>query len=168
MRSHTGACLSLGTGAVLSLSCKQKLVTKSSTEAKLVGVDNAMTFVMWAKYFFEAQAADLSENSKLKCLGKQNIIEQDNTSAIQLESNGKRSSTRCTKHIDIRYFYVTDKVKDGTVQVTYKPTTDVPGNYLTKSLTGSLFTKYWATLLGLESYDDYHLVYKRYKTILDV
>ena len=54
MRSHTDACLSLGTGAVLSLSCKQKLITKNSTEAELVGIDDVMTFVMWAKYFFEA------------------------------------------------------------------------------------------------------------------
>ena len=118
MRSHTGACLSLGTGAVLSLLCKQKLVTKSSTEAELVGVDDTMTFVMWAKYFFEAQAVDLPENPKLKDLDKHNIIEQDNTSAIQLERNGKRYSMRQTKHINIQYFYVTDKIKDRTVQVT--------------------------------------------------
>ena len=53
-------------------------------------------------------------------LGKHNLIEKNNTSAIQLEQNGKHSSTQQTKHIDIRYFYVTDKVKDGTVEVTYK------------------------------------------------
>ena len=168
MCSHTEACLSFGTGVVLSLSCKQKLVTKSSTEAELVGVDNTMTFVMWAKYFFEAQAADLPKNSKLKNLGKHNIIEQNNTSALQLERNGKHSSPRQTKHINICYFYVTNKVKDGTVQVTYKPTTEMPSNYLTTSLTDSLFTKHQATLLGLESYDKYPIFYKRYKAIPDV
>lgn len=157
IHSHTRACLSLGIGAVFSLYCKQKLVTKSSIEAELVSDDDTMTFVMWAKYFFEAQAVDLLEHSKLKYLGKQNIIEQDNTSVIQLERNGRRSSTRRTKHINIRYFYVTDKVKDGTVQVTYKPTSEMLSDYLTKSLTGSLFTKHQATLLVLESYDDYHL-----------
>ena len=85
MRSHTGVLLSLGHGTLMSMSCKQKLVTKSSTEAKLVGVDDAMTFTMWAKYFFQDQAKDLPDTSKLKDLGNHNVIEQDNTSAIQLE-----------------------------------------------------------------------------------
>ena len=50
-KSHTGACLTLGHGSILSISSKQKINTKSSTEAELVGVDDAMTFVMWMKHF---------------------------------------------------------------------------------------------------------------------
>ena len=52
-KSYTGACLTLGHGSVLSISAKQKINTKSSTEAELVGVDDAMTFVIWMKHFFE-------------------------------------------------------------------------------------------------------------------
>ena len=85
MRSHIGASLSLGHGTLMSMSCKQKLVTKSLTEAKLVGVDNVMAFVMWAKYFFQDKAKDLPDTSILKDLGNYNGIEQDNTGAIQLE-----------------------------------------------------------------------------------
>ena len=44
MRSHAGAVMTLGKGAALSPSTKQKLNTKSSTEAELVGVDDTMTF----------------------------------------------------------------------------------------------------------------------------
>ena len=54
-KSHTGACLTLGHGSVLSISSKQKVNTKSSTKAEFVGVDEAMTFVMWMKHFFESQ-----------------------------------------------------------------------------------------------------------------
>ena len=36
-KSHTGACLTLGHGSVLSISAKQKINTKSSTKAELVG-----------------------------------------------------------------------------------------------------------------------------------
>ena len=46
MKSHTGACLTLGYGSLLSLSSKQKINTKSSTEAELLGVDDAITFHM--------------------------------------------------------------------------------------------------------------------------
>ena len=52
-KSNTGACLTLGHGSVLSISTKQKINTKSSTKAQLIGVDDDMTFVMWMKNFFE-------------------------------------------------------------------------------------------------------------------
>ena len=42
MRSQTGGCMSMGGGAVLSVSKQQKLTTKSSTEAELVAVDDVM------------------------------------------------------------------------------------------------------------------------------
>ena len=50
-RSHTCALLTLEKGAVLSLSCKQKLNSKSSTEAEIIGVDDAMNFIMWVNLF---------------------------------------------------------------------------------------------------------------------
>ena len=89
-RNHTGKSLTLGQGSIISMLRKQKSVTQSSIDAEFVGLDNAMTFVMWAKYFFEEQAKDLPKNSVLKNLGKRVVIEQDNTSAIQLERKEKR------------------------------------------------------------------------------
>ena len=47
MRSHTGATLTMGKGVLLSMSLKQKINTKGSTEAKLVGVNDAINFVIW-------------------------------------------------------------------------------------------------------------------------
>ena len=67
-KSHTRACLPLGHGSVLSISSKQKINTKSSTEAKLVGVDDAMTFVMWMQYLFESKVRSVDVNSPLKPL----------------------------------------------------------------------------------------------------
>jgi hypothetical protein len=55
MKSHTGATMSLGKGSVYSTSVRQRLNTKSSTEAELVGVDDVMPQVLWTRYFLEAQ-----------------------------------------------------------------------------------------------------------------
>ena len=83
---------------MLSISAKQKINTKSSTEAELVSVDDAMTFVMWMKHFFESQVRSIDANSLLKPLGSNITIKKDNRSAIQLERNGLKSSSKRTKH----------------------------------------------------------------------
>ena len=64
-KSHTGACLTLEHGSILSISAKQKINTKSSTEDELIGVDDAMTFSMWMKHFFESQVRSVNINSPL-------------------------------------------------------------------------------------------------------
>ena len=53
MQSHTGAMLTFGKGAVFSLLNKQKVNSTSSTVAKIIGVDDAMNFVMWVKLFIK-------------------------------------------------------------------------------------------------------------------
>jgi hypothetical protein len=101
MRSHTGAVLTLGQGALMSMSLKQKINTKSSTEAELVGVDDAMNFVKWIQLFVEEQIKSINDDSILKKIGSDVVIEQDNKSTIQLENNGQASSTKRTRHINI-------------------------------------------------------------------
>jgi hypothetical protein len=122
MRSHTGAVLSLGQGALMSMSLKQKINTKSSTEAELVGVDDAMNFVEWIQLFVEQQTKSINDNSILNKIGNDVVIQQDNTSTIQLENNGQQSSTKRTRHINIRNFYVASKIKSGSIRVIYHPT----------------------------------------------
>ena len=46
-RSHTGAVMTLGEGSIIAMSRKQKLNTRSSTEAELVGADDAATTILW-------------------------------------------------------------------------------------------------------------------------
>jgi hypothetical protein len=148
MRSHTGAVLSLGQGALMSMSLKQKINTKSSTEAELVGVDDAMNFVEWIQLFVEQRIKSINNDSALKKIGCDVVIEQDNTSTIQLENNGKQSSTKRTRHINIRYFYITIKIKNGSVRVIYHPTKQMVSDYLTKPLQGSLFRIHRNSIMG--------------------
>jgi hypothetical protein len=148
MRSHTGAVLTLGQGALMSMSLKQKINTKSSTEAELVAVDDAMNFVEWIQLFVEQQTKLLKDDSIIKKFGCDTIIQQDNTSTIQLENNGQKSSTKRTRHINIRYFYVTSKIKDGSMRVIYHPTKQMVSDYLTKPLQGSLFRAHRNSIMG--------------------
>ena len=70
-----------------------------------------MTFVMRVKHFFESQVRSINVNSPLKPLGSDLTIEQDTTSAIQLDRNGWKSGRKRTKHSNARYFYITDRIK---------------------------------------------------------
>ena len=138
---------------MLSLSTKQKINTKSSTEAELVGVDDAMNFVVWSKLFFDWQSKDYNPSEPTSQIG--NVLLQDNTSAIQLERYGKRSSTKRTRHISIRYFYVTDKLQDKTLTaISYCPTKEMVSDYLSKSLQGSLFWTHRNAIMGINEQDE--------------
>ena len=92
MRNHTGGGITFGRGVLMSCSVKQKLNTTSSTESEVVGAADYLPNTIWLMKFLECQGYKL----------KKSILHQDNESAIKLERNGKRSSSRRTRHIDIR------------------------------------------------------------------
>ena len=165
MRSHTGAMMTFGNGAAISMSTKQKLNTKSSTEAELVGVDDALPFNIWAMYFLKEQGyhAGLAnrgakDGNKMNYLGHRNILYQDNTSSIRLELNGKASSSKRTRHINIRYFLITDRVNKKEINIEYCPTEEMIADYFTKPLQGSLFRRFRNAVLGMT--DSEYLQYK--------
>jgi hypothetical protein len=97
-KSHTGACMSLGCGSLYSTSTKQKINTRSSTEAELVLLDNVILKLLWVKRFMHEQGWKVD----------QNVVFCDNVSSMKLEENGKSSSGKRTCHFDIKYFYITD------------------------------------------------------------
>ena len=53
---HTGAIMTFGSGAVTSFSQKPKNNAKSSTKAKLIGVDDTIPQILWMHYFLEHQS----------------------------------------------------------------------------------------------------------------
>jgi len=78
-------------------------------------------------------------------------IYKDNKSTILLAENGKISSSRLTRHLDTRYFFVCDKIKKGEVKVAFCPTHDMLADYFIKSLQGSLFIRMQDKVLNLPS-----------------
>ena len=138
MRSHTGAVMTLGKGAVVSISSKQKTNARSSTEAELIGVDDIISSVLWTKLFMEAQGLEIEHN----------IIYQDNKSTILLATNGRESAGKRLRHLNIKYFYVTDKIQNKEVEIKYCPTDDMIGDYNTKPLQGSKFVKFKKSIMN--------------------
>jgi len=55
MKSDMGIYMTLGKGAMYTASCKQKLNTKSSTEANLVTLDDLVGQLIWTRHFLAAQ-----------------------------------------------------------------------------------------------------------------
>ena len=117
---------------------KQKLNTSSSTHAELVGVDNFMPKVLWSKLFMEAQGYEI----------KNNVVFQDNKSAILLEKNGQKSSGKRSRALNIRYFFITDQIEKGNVRVEYCSTDRMVSDFMTKPLTGRAFQTHKKTIMG--------------------
>jgi hypothetical protein len=141
MKSQTGGVMTMGEGAAIAASLKQKINTKSSTEAELVAVDDLMGPILWTNYFLQEQG--------YRC--KDTIIYQDNKSAILLEKNGKHSSSKRTKHINVRYFFITDRINNNEVSVMYRPTDEMVADFFTKPLQGQKFIKFRNQILNIKS-----------------
>lgn len=144
-KGQLGGALSFGLGMALIFCRKQKLNVKSSTEAELVGVDDGLPLVLWTRYFLQEQGYDM----------KPSLIYQDNKSTMLLERNGKASSSKRTKHINVRYFFVKDKIAKGEIDLEHCPTEEMWANVLTKPRQGRAWILFRSMLMGIpEDYND--------------
>ena len=129
----------MGKGAVTSLSRKQGMNTRSSTEAEVVGADEAVGSMLWSKLFLEEQGYPV----------KQNILFQDNKSSMLLEANGRKSAGKRSRHLNICLFFVTDQQEKGQIQIQYCPTDLLIGDYMTKPLHGKKFRHFRQEIMNL-------------------
>ena len=71
-----------------------KLNVKNLDEAEIVGTSDYMPYNVWLRNFMESQGYKIEDN----------ILFQDNQSAIKMEINGRRSCTGNSRHVNIRHF----------------------------------------------------------------
>jgi hypothetical protein len=140
MKGHTGGVLSMGKGTIYGTSTRQKMVTRSSTEAELVGLYDVMPQILWTQHFLDAQGYGVRDT----------VVHQDNKSTILLAENGKMSSSKRTRHLHIRYFFVTDLVKAKQISIQYSPTEEMVSDYFTKPLQGALFRKMRNLIMNID------------------
>ena len=105
----------------------------------MVGADESIGPMLWTKNFLEAQGYPVKEN----------ILFQDNQSAMLLESNGRRSAGKRSRHLNIRFFFVADQKAKGNIDIQYCPTDEMKGDYMTKPLHGKKFKGFRQEIMNL-------------------
>jgi hypothetical protein len=130
-KSHTGCAIVLGEAGVLSArSSKQKIVTKSSTEAELVGLSDSAAQAIHLRNFVIEQGYSVGPV----------VVYQDNLSCMALMKRGGPGSER-SRHINIRHFLLAEKVAAGDVVIEHLSTDLMYANALTKPVQGAQFEK---------------------------
>jgi hypothetical protein len=102
-------------------------------------VDDASPQMLWTRYFIEEQGYGVQAS----------ILNQDNLSAILLEKNGKASSGKRTKHINVRYFFIKDRIGSGEITVKHCSAAEMLADHFTKPLQGTMFRKFRAEIQGV-------------------
>jgi len=138
-KSTTGVYITLGRGGVHFKSEKQKIVTKSSTEAELVGLTDSLSQVIWTRDFLIGQGYKMAPAR----------VFQDNTSAMALAAKGRSTNDR-TRHIHVRYFFAKDRTESGEITIEHMPTKDMTADLMTKPVQGELFYMLRKKLLNWE------------------
>ena len=141
LKSHSMWTLHLGTGgAFISRTKKHSIMTDSSTYAELVGAHLSIRDIQWARNF-------------LKEIGYKNLkptlLLIDNQSTLKIIA--KQHHAGKTKHVDIRYKMITEKVTNGEIVCEHLPTHIMISDIGTKALAPKVFIALRPYLLGHET-----------------
>jgi transposase InsO family protein len=128
-RSTSGYAFMMNGGCISWRSKKQRTVALSSTEAEYMALSEATQEAVWLKVFL-CELGEMKSDDPVK-------IYEDNQGSIALAKNPEFHKR--TKHIDIRYHFVREKVEDGQVVLQYVSTTDMLADIMTKAITAVQF-----------------------------
>ncbi|KAK9879752.1 hypothetical protein WA026_006815 [Henosepilachna vigintioctopunctata] len=129
-KSTTGYVVYYSNGPVSWSSRKQPVVELSSTEAEFIAAAESVKEVLYLKALFE-------------CMILRNInvtLNIDNQSAISIIKNVQFN--RRSKHIDVRFHFIHEKVNEGLITVKYLCTEDNIADIFTKALNSVKFSKH--------------------------
>lgn len=122
-RSTTGYIAQVGGGCVSWRSRKQTSVSTSSTEAEYRAAYEASQEAIWLRRVLEDLRCPQQQGTPLLC---------DNQSSLALQKNPLFKDR--SKHFEVHYHWVREKVDDGTISPTYVPTAEMLADICTKSL----------------------------------
>jgi hypothetical protein len=124
-KGHSGLAYRLGTSKTACFdfsSRKQSLVTRSSTESEIFVIDKGVYDIEWLRQLM----------AFLRCPQKEpTTIYEDNEACIFL-SQGEAKYSNKSKHIQWRYYYAIQAIKEGTATPKYINTDEQIADILTK------------------------------------
>jgi len=103
----------------------------------MVALSDLCSSVIWSRDFLVAQGMNPPPAT----------VYQDNQSTMALIGKGQSTSER-TRHINVRYYWVKDRVDSGDIQIVYLPTEDMVADIFTKPMQGQKFLNLRAMLLN--------------------
>jgi hypothetical protein len=130
-RKSTSSYLIRVGGALISWrSRKQSCVALSTAEAEYVALTFAAQEAIWVSRLI---------SELLKTPPQPSIIYEDNQSAISMANNPQFHGR--SKHIAIKYHFIREEIKKGTIEIKYCTTEDMVADMLTKGLYAERFAK---------------------------
>lgn len=130
-RSTSGYLFEIGNGAVTWSSRRQKCVSLSTMEAEYVAACEASKEAVWIR--------NLLQDLNPRICSDPITLKVDNQGAIRLAMN--QDYHKRTKHIDIRYHYIREKLEDNAIAVEYDDSKHEKADILTKALPREHFQK---------------------------
>jgi hypothetical protein len=127
-KSISGWVAKLNGDPVSWSSKKQRVVALSTCEAELYAEAAAIQEVLWLRGLMKELGLNASTGS---------LVYGDNQSAIAASSNGVKSER--TKHVDVKYHFITETVENGDVKLKWVPTQQQQADIFTKALHAPVF-----------------------------
>lgn len=109
---------------------KQTVVARSSAEAELRSIAHGVCEVLWLKILLGELKITAKLPLKIYC---------DNKAAINISHNPVHHDR--TKHVDVDRHFIKEKIEEGTICMTYIPTSEQTADIFTKGMTRVLFEK---------------------------
>jgi hypothetical protein len=129
-KSTSSYVFMMNSSAISWSSKKQPVVTLSTTEAEFIVAASGACQVVWLRRILKSLTHVLSGPTVVYC---------DNISAIRLSKNPVMHGR--SKHIDIRFHFLRDLVKDGVIELTQCSTHEQVADIMTKPLKIEVFSK---------------------------
>jgi hypothetical protein len=138
-RSTSGVLVNVNGCPISWVSKRQDIVALSTAEAEYIALAAGVKEVLWYRNWITEVVRQVVSSVPVYC---------DNTAAVAMVTN-YGGDHKQSKHINMRYHFIQDELKCGTIDIKWIPTTEQKADILTKVLVKPLFKQFVDQLLSV-------------------